>query len=1529
MNITELDSYNLADAVKFHNRLNPRLWGPDEHLLPQVRQKLLEIAADFQEFLGVSDLELEDITVSGSNAAYSYTPHSDIDLHLVVRMPEDNDEVYQELFNAKKYQYNDVHDIRIHGADVELYVQPADESPVSLGEYSVLRGEWIQVPRRKRANIDQSVVRHKYEDLKARIENALNDDDSQRIQALASKIKEMRRAGLDAHGEFGPENLAYKMLRAQGYIARLYKAIAAARDRELSLTERRKKKSRRRVKYGYGGWFYPGYNFDSGADAGAGEGGGGESLAEVDTGMAADSQSTWDGVSPDTDEFLSEDDNDQVVRQFIDHVVDHLGIQQRPEIKLYHNGSWSRQEHSFGKYEPDTNVLHVNMADRHVMDILRTVAHELVHCRQQEISPLPDHAGETGSRWENQANAVAGQIMRDWAQSHPELFESSGYIPTEKQKNDPRFSMALTQDVRPGQTGREANKLGLKTNSQGQPDLLIRNLRNQLREFKETGVAQAVKQVVESQDLFEINMSDRNLRRLVRDIDARAGIEFEMIVPGLNLPDDDDEGVLERDMSQDESVNDIDDAVRFFDDGEYNSARVIRSLRADMLAQYDEWREDKIDRAWRRDGRDFLRDYIINSGSFDRDEAETQARAELIEANPDLPSESEEFQKLLDNRIDELQEEFVDQSWNSEDSDYDEARELFVDDMADEVDESDWLEDERLRDMSDILDRYDVEWPYWTDPSTGREGTSEKIIGDVARDFQKAIGRPVNYSTDYHGGERRPGAYVVEPDGSLEADKDEDGGLEFVSPALPLDEMLSDLEKVREWAKQRGCYTNDSTGLHMNVSVPNTSIAKLDYVKLALLLGDERVLSEFGRSANTYTKSAMGKIRDMLKSNPESAQRVMEKMRGHMEALATKVIHSGETQKYTSINTKGDYVEFRSPGGDWLDANWSLVTPTLLRTVVALDAAMDPNKYRQEYQKKLYKLLDSSAQDTGDADVVQLFSEFAAGKLDKSQLIKQVRQQQLQRATKRNPTGELFNWQVGPRGGIVSMQLVAPSRAHAIRRAQELEPDWRNIQATVIGKYTRPESTDGEWGVWSRRYNRFMLDPRGGGLLRFDQRREAMTHMNSVMPASSVDRLDLVVQQIPDDYQAPGAMREPAGQQTGSGLSSTTPRGPGPWELYRQSTGRRIRGIDARDRTQAQAEAEAIIDSWGSPREDFGVRTVQNQGDWGFWVGDRFARVPGHEDASMPIRRFTSREAAEQYLEQLRSDHPVGLRNNIEIRQIPADTAPETSPSDQALQRAAAANARYNSGDLTPRGPGPWEIYRLSDNAAIRALDHTNRQAAETEARSALGFRGEDPALYGVRTRDVQPTSRAWNVVNMTTGRSIGHVIAPTRGDAIDQANSVIHRWQSQQEEPEDDDFTVEPIGQATPAPSAQPAPAPAGTGEFTGEWKIVDSNGQELHRFGGVGNVQADANRVAVRWLQQNPRYMQAGVEVVPVMSNLQESVVPGFDVYKATVRAKTPGGSVSTEVAIFAKNVSMAKQLLQAQFGHDAVISGVTRIS
>ena len=60
-----------------------------------------------------------------------------------------------------------------------------------------------------------------------------------------------------------------------------------------------------------------------------------------------------------------------------------------------------------------------------------------------------------------------------------------------------------------------------------------------------------------------------------------------------------------------------------------------------------------------------------------------------------------------------------------------------------------------------------------------------------------------------------------------------------------------------------------------------------------------------------------------------------------------------------------------------------------------------------------------------------------------------------------------------------------------------------------------------------------------------------------------------------------------------------------------------------------------------------------------------------------------------------------------------------------------------------------------------------------------------------------------------------------------------------------------------------------------------------------------------------------------------VQEAKVPGFRVYQARVRVKYPGYASSMDVAIFAKSVAMARQLLMAQYGRDAVISNVIEIA
>jgi hypothetical protein len=1162
------------------------------------------------------------------------------------------------------------------------------------------------------------------------------------------------------------------------------------------VVERKKKRTRKKAKapkqkFVWGGYWTPGYNFggtELGGDSGGGDGGGGgESMREA---------STPDGVSASTKMFLEQDSasTTDIVRDFVDFCVGELGINQQPQLRLRRDPVWSQRNHSFGQFDPATNELNVSIADRHVMDILRTVAHELVHYHQQEQQDLPADAGETGSEYENEANARAGELMRNYGQQHPELFEpgavaeSSGYIPTKKEKNDPRFKMALSPDVQPGATGLNANRMSLKTGPQGEPTLLMKGLRNALREFKETGQLP----LTEDQDLFEINMSPSNLKKLVRDIDARAGIEFEMIVPDVNV---EEEGELEQDMDMDERVRDIDDVIRFFDDGDYNSSRDIRNLREEMYGAYEEWREEQVDEKWAEDGQDFLRDWIFNNDLFDREEARLIATDQITDANPDMPTDSDEFQDLVSNQVDALADDFASDAWVNEDNGYDDARESFAEEQRDDFNEREWLESEGIQYASDVSSNYDIAWPYYT--TVG--GDSEMDINSVAEDFSRAIGRPVNASDRYHGGRREAGHYVVEPDSSLEPDEPSDGGLEFVSPPLPLDELLSDLEKVRAWAKRRGCYTNDSTGLHMNVSVPDTSTAKLDYVKLALLLGDERVLNEFGRAANTYAASALNKIRVILQGKPQAVNEVLEKMRGHMEALATKVIHTGETSKYTSINTKGNYVEFRSPGGDYLDENWELVVPTLLRTVVALDAAMDPNKYRQEYQKKLYKLLDSSKQRSTSPSVNKLLSMYFASdnEANSREVAVKLAKEILSRKGLEKQVGEpgkQFWWNV--QKGNDRMEVVAATDGEALDKAAR---EWGlsgadrmpNATATILRPYVEPpaQTDDGKWGIWIGDVDKFTA---GDGVIRrWDSKEDAELWLKLRRESQPNTRADLEVREIPDDYQQPSrpqSDRQPE-YYVHTGVYNTSsfraPSRAAAIEYFRnnwnQTGGFQLRtstGEVIYDPAQPQSAATAVPDvpqSW-------------------------YVSVIGQPDTEIEIRSAASAEDAAGQAYVARPGVFGSEAGNIRAARVPVGQITGAALPDlfPEIPRAPAAAPDFSQMGSNTTGQHRYQIIRTSDRRQVGEFNANTPAEAEQHAERVLRNAGLNSADYDI-----------------------------------------------------------------------QQAPAAAiATGEFTGEWQIVGPNGEEIHRFGGIGNVQADANRVAIEWLRRNPRHMQAGVEVVPVMA-------------------------------------------------------------
>jgi hypothetical protein len=219
--------------VTVNKQLNPKIWRGGE-LDPQVADKLKEIAAAFVDFVAI-ELDIVDLTITGSNANYTWTEYSDLDLHVIVAgIPDDNS---RELFNAKKTLWGDQHDITVKGLPVECYVQGEDEKHHSTGVYSLLDSAWIIEPKKTKPQVDDSAVDAKKDAVLHDIEVALLSKDLDKIRTVKDKITQMRKAGLARAGEWSTENLVFKIIRNLGLIDQIAEKIRELEDQELSLEQ--------------------------------------------------------------------------------------------------------------------------------------------------------------------------------------------------------------------------------------------------------------------------------------------------------------------------------------------------------------------------------------------------------------------------------------------------------------------------------------------------------------------------------------------------------------------------------------------------------------------------------------------------------------------------------------------------------------------------------------------------------------------------------------------------------------------------------------------------------------------------------------------------------------------------------------------------------------------------------------------------------------------------------------------------------------------------------------------------------------------------------------------------------------------------------------------------------------------------------------------------------------------------------------------------------------------------------------------
>ena len=112
------------------------------------------------------------------------------------------------------------------------------------------------------------------------------------------------------------------------------------------------------------------------------------------------------------------------IGEFVKFAIKNLGIQNPPRnLSLSYDTAKAKEMRSFGYFDPNSNKIWVYCGNRNMGDILRTLAHELVHRKQDEDGRISYESGKTGSEIENEANAKAGILLRDFGKQHEEIYQ--------------------------------------------------------------------------------------------------------------------------------------------------------------------------------------------------------------------------------------------------------------------------------------------------------------------------------------------------------------------------------------------------------------------------------------------------------------------------------------------------------------------------------------------------------------------------------------------------------------------------------------------------------------------------------------------------------------------------------------------------------------------------------------------------------------------------------------------------------------------------------------------------------------------------------------------------------------------------------------------------------------------------------------------------------------------------------------------------------------------------------------------------
>jgi hypothetical protein len=226
----ESENKNIISSFKVQDKLNPEIWSKDGEnytMKPEIRDSLLGVVEDYIKFTDI-EVDVEDVTLTGSLSNFNWSRFSDVDLHILVDLKGLPDSLLRKYLDSRRIIWNSIRAVTVKGFDVEVYIQDVSEPHFASGVYSVMYSEWVVEPKEESIIIDPQKILDKSKDWMGKIDGVIVDSERyepedvlDRIDELRAKIKKYRGIGLESKGEYSYENLTFKFLRRNGYLKKL------------------------------------------------------------------------------------------------------------------------------------------------------------------------------------------------------------------------------------------------------------------------------------------------------------------------------------------------------------------------------------------------------------------------------------------------------------------------------------------------------------------------------------------------------------------------------------------------------------------------------------------------------------------------------------------------------------------------------------------------------------------------------------------------------------------------------------------------------------------------------------------------------------------------------------------------------------------------------------------------------------------------------------------------------------------------------------------------------------------------------------------------------------------------------------------------------------------------------------------------------------------------------------------------------------------------------------------------------------